>query len=410
MEITKDCVFKMHKLEKRKENEEEFLIGRPDVSDFVILPNLAIEIIELLDSGLTVSEIEKVMAEKEIDVDVMDFASSLVNDLLFVHMVNGVVVNEVVNDNGHFENISEHTAKRFFNRFAFGAYLLLFIVGVSFCLYDHSFIPKYQDAIVFPSVTLSLIISTAIGWVLIFTHEFAHLLAAKSLSVKSKIGLGHRLVFPVAETDMSNIVLLPHKRRYKALIAGMAWDGALFGLGVFVLFLGNYVIELDIYFLNLIKLINLICVLGIAFQFFFYLETDIYYVLTTFFKCNNLIHNTRLYVRILTKRANLEQKLEFENIDLTEKKIMKGYIWIYIIGVIWAITLFMTVTLPTFIKFVSLTLVKMFNNPFFSREFFDGIIFILLSSIPFIILGWSWYKTWKTNQSRNNRRVSSEAI
>lgn len=103
-----------------------------------------------------------------------------------------------------------------------------------------SFIPRHTDVFVSTSVTISIITTTAIGWFLLYLHEFGHLLAAKSIGIKSRIGLGHRLVFPVAETDMSNIVLLPHKRRYRALLAGMAWDGALFGIGVILLFINQF--------------------------------------------------------------------------------------------------------------------------------------------------------------------------
>ncbi|PFR59498.1 hypothetical protein COK29_29740, partial [Bacillus cereus] len=65
------------------------------------------------------------------------------------------------------------------------------------------------------------------------------LISARSLKIGSRIGLSHRLVFMVAETDMSNIVLIPPQKRFRAYLAGMAWDGALLGIGIWVQFLNQ---------------------------------------------------------------------------------------------------------------------------------------------------------------------------
>lgn len=129
---------------------------------------------------------------------------------------------------------------------------------------------------------------------------------------------------------------------------------------------------MDPTFIAIIRMINLVSILGIAFQFLFYLETDMYYVFTTYFKCNNLIHNTRLFIWSKVRKISEEQRIELENINPKEKKIMKWYIGFYIVGVLWAISIFFIITIPTLLKFISLTIVKMVDYPLISMEFFDG--------------------------------------
>jgi hypothetical protein len=77
--------------------------------------------------------IENIMKEQNIDVDVLDFASSLLNDLQFVLIVNGQVVNDIVKNDGHFQWISKKTAALFFNKYMFGLYYLSLLTGVFFC-------------------------------------------------------------------------------------------------------------------------------------------------------------------------------------------------------------------------------------------------------------------------------------
>ncbi|EIT86179.1 hypothetical protein A374_06256 [Fictibacillus macauensis ZFHKF-1] len=403
--VNESSFLTMHNLQRRKENSEEYLIGRTDESNFVILPNIAIEIIDLYDQQLTTSDISKIMQERGIEVDVLDFAENLVNDLQFVYKVDGVIINDVVEDKSHFKNLSPTVSRLLFSNFAYFIYILFLLVGMCICISNTTFIPTYQDIFVFDSISSSIIFATLLGWILIFKHEFAHLMAAKSLGINSRIGLGHRLVFPVVETDMSNIVLLPHNKRYRALLAGMAWDGALFGIGVVFLLLNTIGIEMNIVLLNIIKLINLHCVLAIAFQFMFYLETDMYYVFTTYFKCNNLLHNTRLYIRKLTKRISKEQTIELQNIDQYEKKIMQKYVWFYLLGVIWAIGIFIIVSIPALLKFLSIAIMKALHSNILSIAFWDALIFIAISSIPTGILIYSWIKTWKSNRV-SNRPIS----
>ena len=408
MKVSRNSMLTMHELGRRQENDEEYLIGRPDISDFIMLPNIAIEIIDYFAEGKTVADVEQIMEQNGIDVDVQDFAESLVNDWAFVYKVDGVVVNEIVNDNGHFHWISEKFAAFFFNKFTFTFYIMIFLAGLILCLVDTDIFPHYKDAIVFSSVTYSVVFASMVNWLVIFLHEFAHLLAAKSLGVKSRIGFSHRLVFPVVETDMSNIVLLPHKRRYRALVAGMAVNGTIFGIGAIFLFIGSHIVEFSPLFVDTIRIFNLFALLGIAFQFLFYLETDIYYILTTYFKCNNLIHNTRLWMRKITRRIDEAGVEELEYIDPHEKKIMKVYIWMYMIGFVWAVSIFAAVTMPAFITMLSMTIVKMSGNGFTSLAFWDGIIFIAVSSIPFCILFWSWFRTWRQNRRARNI-LSAEA-
>lgn len=406
MNVTKDSVIEFHALRSRPENEEETLIGRPDISNYIVLPNIGIEIIERLQSGQPIFEIEAIFEERFGEpVDVLSFVQDLIYDYQFIHKVDGAVVNEKTEWKDHLPFLTERLGNFFFNRFAFALYALLFFSGLVAAVVRTEYFPVYSDIFLSSSVTVSLVTAFLAGWFFLFLHEIAHLMAARSLGIGSRIGLSHRLVFMVAETNMSNIVLLPPQKRYRAFLAGMAWDGALFGVGVWLQVLhGAGWLALPEIVIAFLRMINLSFLLGLGFQFLFFMQTDVYYVFTARFNCKNLIHNTRLYLRGLRNRLDEAQQQEWEGVEEKEKRVIRWYAWFYLIGMVWALFLFSSVTLRQAADFISKTYDSMAGHPVHSWPFLDGVLLIALTLVPFSIVVWSWIRTWRERAWKMKQR------
>lgn len=404
--MDKQSILKMHNLSSKAENNMETIIGRPDLANYIILPNFAIEIIELLDEGKSILEVETFMEKKLGEpVDVLDFAQDLVVEYRFVHIVDGKEVNPVVKIRESLSWISEKWGNFLFNRYSYIIYFALFVLGISIvCVYP-KFFPRYDDVFVSNSLSFSFILTFILGWLFLFIHELAHLIAARSLGIGSKISFSHRLVFPVAETDMSNIVTTPRNLRYRAYLAGIGWDMSFFGLVIIIQYLNSA--EL-IYFsdtiITYLRLIALTAFLRIAWQFMFFMRTDIYYVITNYYKCNNLIENTVFYLRNRFRKDVLNHSEEWELVNEHEKKVTRWYAWFYVFGVIPTIVLFVFFTIPQLYMYIFGVIKNMKEHPVFSTPFIDGIILIILTLIPMAILLNSWYRTYRERKVEIRRR------
>jgi hypothetical protein len=400
MTLGNESILKMHELRKREENEEEVLIGRPDISNFVILPTFAVEIIEMLDRGSSVGEVAAIMEERFGEpVDVLDFANDLIHEYQFVYLADGIVVNEKVQAKDHFPWISEKVGNFFFNRVAFVLYAVLFLSGIALCFYNSRYFPSYEDVFISSSVTVSLVVTLVANWFFLFLHEMAHLTAARSLGIGSRIGLGHRLFFMVAETNMSNIVLVRPNRRYRAFFAGMAWDCSLLGIGLWLLYgqdAGWF--SLSAATISFIKMFNLTFLWGLAFQLMFYMKTDIYYAFTTKFNCNNLLENTVLYLRTFYRKHTEAEQNEWSYIAEQEKRVVRWYAWVYLVGIVWSVYIFCAYILRMTIEFIVRVYDGMLEHGIMSWQFVDGVLLIVLTLIPSGIVVWSWTRSWKARR------------
>ena len=116
-------------------------------------------------------------------------------------------------------------------------------------------------------------------------HELAHLLAGRRLGVASRIRVAHRFTVVVFETVLDGLVMVPRRQRYLPLLAGMLADVVVMGVLVDVAWLP----------LSGRALAAQVC-LALAFttlprilwQFFVFLRTDVYYLLATALRCDDL--------------------------------------------------------------------------------------------------------------------------
>lgn len=412
MKLTKDSMVKMHALQQRQENEQEMLIGRPDTGNYIILPTFAVDIIHLLDSGLTINQVEQEMNRRLGEpVDVLDFVNDLASEYQFVYMIDGTIVNEKAETKDHFRWISERVGNLFFNRLAYTIYLAIIISGMGIIVFTGNYFPQYSDIFIHSSLSTSLLAAILAAWFFMFLHEMAHLMAARSLGIGSRIGLSHRLFFAVAETNMSNIVLVPANKRYRAFFAGMAWDGTFFSVGVWLLFFHDLEwLSLSDNLISFLKMLNLNFLMALGFQFMFFMKTDIYYAFTTSFNCVNLLENTQLYLRKLIRTPAESEREEWDNVAPHEKRIVAVYSLFYLAGIAWAVYFFLAYYARQIIEIIMRTREEIRSYPLFSWQFLDGILVIILILVPFVIVIWSWTRSWMENRRRERHAELSKNI
>ncbi|PCN42447.1 hypothetical protein B9C88_20750 [Brevibacillus laterosporus] len=401
MKLTNTSKLRMHPLQKRQVNEEETIIGRPDKSEYIMLPTFAVEIIEMLDQGQTITQVAEEMEKRFGEpVDVRDFALDLINEYQFVYTVDGVIVNEKEIRVDHLPWISERVGKVLFNKCTFSFSIACFLSAVTLLFVHHEYFPVFTDIFSSPSLTASLLLAVVVNYLFLFIHETAHLTAVRSLGVGSRIGFSHRLFFPVAETNMSDIVLVEPNKRYTAYLAGMAGDALFFSMGVWLLYANDVgVILLSDFLLSFIKLMNLNFLMALGFQFMFFMRTDIYYVFTTFFGCNNLFDNTQLFLRKFYRKWTPDEQETWDSVDMREKKVIRWYSIFFLLGFCFALYFFFNFFLLQSIEIIRRITTDFLQYPILSWQFVDGILLLLLTLLPFGIVIWSWNRQRKITRN-----------
>jgi hypothetical protein len=165
----------------------------------------------------------------------------------------------------------------------------------------HDLAPRYTN-LFFSSYMTIVVIGVFFGqFPLLLVHEWFHTLAGRRLGLSSSLGIGRRLYFMVFETSLDGLVTVPRRKRYLPILAGMLAD--LLVVAIFTMVAG-LLRRSD----GSQPMVGAICLamafatlLRFAWQFYFYLQTDLYLLIVTALGCVDLHKTAR---RTLANRMN----------------------------------------------------------------------------------------------------------
>lgn len=398
-EITDETRVRFHDLFRGQEEEGLILVGRKDIGSYVSLPKEAIEVIDLLDSGKTVGEVKKITEEKYgEDIGVEDF----VRDMVTNEMVKTVDGYEIATTSQVQKDLFSRVTARYvgwlFSRYAWVVYGGMAVVSVLLFAAFPQHIPKPEDYFFHPWYSVAVGFMFLFGWVLLAIHELAHLFAARSVGTEGYFSLSNRLVFIVAQTNLGNIWTVPREKRYVVYLAGMAWDAVMVFFCLILLVLSDYnIIKLPVLVYNFLKAVNFIKVWGIIWQFRFNMQTDVYYVLSNYFKCRNLLGDTQSYIKNLTAKISARiKKVDMSSNTEQEMRVIRFYAPIYFVGAFVTLVTFIfrqlyVLVLQVIRAFDGLTAGYAANPP----AFMDAVVLVVLNGffyglLAFVILRPRW--------------------
>lgn len=398
-EITDETRVRFHDLFRGQEEEGLILVGRKDIGSYVSLPKEAIEVIDLLDSGKTVGEVKKITEEKYgEDIGVEDFVRDMVTNEM-VKTVDGYEIattSQVQKD--LFSKVTARYVGWLFSRYAWVVYGAMAVVSVLLFAAFPQHIPKPEDYFFHPWYSVAVGFMFLFGWVLLAIHELAHLFAARSVGTEGYFSLSNRLVFIVAQTNLGNIWTVPREKRYVVYLAGMAWDAVMVFFCLILLVLSDYnIIKLPVLVYNFLKAVNFIKVWGIIWQFRFNMQTDVYYVLSNYFKCRNLLGDTQSYIKNLTAKISARiKKVDMSSNTEQEMRVIRFYAPIYFVGAFVTLVTFIfrqlyVLVLQVIRAFDGLTAGYAANPP----AFMDAVVLVVLNGffyglLAFVILRPRW--------------------
>jgi putative peptide zinc metalloprotease protein len=372
-----------------RERDDEFLVGDVSRGEFVAVPPVAVAVIELLRDGYTLGvTAERVQAETGQEVDVADFAATLV-DLGFVARADGGRIGEQVGGGpelhagGRLGAAAARAARRFYSAPMFVVYGLLFAGCVVALTTVGSLRPHVAQLFFLPNPVLSVALLTAAGMPLAMTHELAHWLGARVLDVPARITVSRRYYMMVMQTDLSALWAVPRRYRFGPLLAGIAWDtvrlSALLTARATALagwwHPGALVSRLIAAFI-------VTHVLTISWQFFVFLRTDIYAVLATGLGCLNLTRISRLRLARRYRRLTAEEAAELGAASPRDLAAARWYGWIQAAGLILVMLYFVEFFAPFTVSIARWVATGLTANSPATIAFWEVLVFGCAALVP----------------------------
>jgi hypothetical protein len=271
---------------------DDVVVGRTDTDSYAVLPAEGAALLRELAHGMHQEQaarwFESTFGEQ---VDIDDFLESL-QELGFVESAGPADLTQH-SDRPAPSTPSAPVSLRWLGQAAFSplAWLCYAVAVVCYLLVAarHSDLLPRPEHIFFTGPLAVVQLGITFGQLpLIFMHEGFHALAGRRLGLRSRMSVGNRYMYIVFETTLTGLWSVARRKRYLPFLSGMLCDVVLLSL---LGLLADATRQADgAYSLTgrTALAFSFTIFMRIAWQFQFYLRTDIYYVFANALNCHDL--------------------------------------------------------------------------------------------------------------------------
>jgi len=284
----------------------EFLIGRRDCKTYVAVPEVAVRIISMMNANCTIGEVRRRLQTDYDNVDdALDgFVLALLNSGFVASIGSEAVAADSKTRIPRKTGIKRQHVAWLFSRTMMTAYALVILAGAAVFVLEPGIVPKPLAVLSAYPYWLFAILSLVTGIINVTKHEAAHVLAAASLGIRADLSIGHRMCFPVIQTDLTSLWAVPRKDRYIAYSAGIVSDLVTLSFIIITFWLNaRGIVPFGETFVLLLTIALLVVTSTVAWQFNFFMKTDVYYILASALGCRNLQADAVQYLRHLLRRS-----------------------------------------------------------------------------------------------------------
>jgi hypothetical protein len=331
------------------EEEDEVTVGRADINSFGLFPPDGAALLRQLEAGQPPNEAARwYSAQYGEQVDMGEFLEVL-EDLELLLREGETPVTVTVR--------WQRLARALFSPVAWAGYAALVVAGLAVMIGHPYLLPTYNHLFFTRSSLLILTLGIVAGQLpLQMLHEAYHALAGRRLGLNSTLRIGHRFIYVVFETSLDGLVAVPRRQRYLPMLAGMLTDVlALAALTLAAAALhpadpsGSGAQAVAYRFL-LATAFGV--VLRFAWQFYFFLRTDLYYLATTVLGCNDLQTTARQLLwnrvwRFLRRPGRLADESAWTARDASAAR---WYSWLMVAGYGLLLVIIAIVLVPTGVR------------------------------------------------------------
>ncbi|GGS46645.1 MULTISPECIES: hypothetical protein [Actinokineospora] len=366
------------------EDGDEVTIGRPDTDSYAVFPVDGAAIVRRLAAGETPEQAQRWYEAEYGESTDMDHLIGALDELGFLRAPEESA--------GPVAPVRwRRLGAALFSPVAFALYAAVVCWAVVLAVVDPALAPSYRNLFFtdyFTVIEIVLIVAAVPQLVL---HEGFHALAGRRLGLRSRLRFGRRLYFLVVETSLDGLVAVPRGKRYLPILAGMLAD---------VLVLAGLIIAADLTRgadggLSQVGRICL-CVayattLRLVWQFFLYLRTDLYVLISTVLRCVDLHETAKRTMRnrvnrLLGRADRLLDESEWHPVD---RRVARWYSWLMVGGYTVSLTTFAVAIGPAAYHLFSGAIGRFFaTGAVPARELLDSVVFLVVTLGPLAVAGW----------------------
>lgn len=354
-DIGPETRIELHPLEHRYD-DGEWIVGRMATGEFVALPDLGMQAIELLRDGKSVREATVSLSSGTgEEIDVGRFAHDLVS-LGFVSAIDGARVPQATPQRPTLPGLRPEHLRFVLHPLVPVALLALVLSAGLLLVARPELVPTYRGLLWSSHGSAVIALTVGAGWSLLILHELAHLLVARATGVPGRIRFGTRLQFLVLQTDISGIELAPRRHRLSAYLAGIAVNlstAAGFAFCMAAAPSGSTAHRL-------VTALFLTALLPLPFQFMIFMRTDLYFVLQDLIRCRDLFGDGRAYASYLLRRARHMHRGRTPALadpsaalPAPERRAVRVYSAVLVVGTVLCLAMLAFLTLPAEVALVA---------------------------------------------------------
>ncbi|WP_406207426.1 hypothetical protein OH807_34785 [Kitasatospora sp. NBC_01560] len=261
---------------------DEVTVGRLDEGTFVVLPADGAALLRRLVDGESRADAARWYAQTYGEpVDVDDFVSDL-DELGFLRQPGEQAPPPPAPVRW------QRLGRAVFSPAGGVLYLVLLAGWLTAMVRSPDLVPSYRHLFFTPYMSVLVAVMFLAQAPLILLHEAAHALAGRRLGLPSRLSIGRRLYFVVFQTALDGLVAVERRKRVLPMIAGMLTDVGV--LAVLTLFAAaTRTADGELSLLGGVALgLGYSTVLRLLWQCFFFLRTDVYYLVVTVLGCVDL--------------------------------------------------------------------------------------------------------------------------
>jgi hypothetical protein len=380
------------------------MVGRPDNGSYALFPREGAEAVRRLIDGSTPADVADWYARTYgggLDLD--DF-------LLTLDELEFTLPADAPQTVGPPRVKFQRLGRALFSPLAWFLWAAVAAVAVVLMVRDPGLRPSYANLFFTPHLAIMTVALAAGQIPCVLLHESFHALAGRRLGLPSRLRIGRRYYYVVAETELDALHSVPRRKRYLPFLAGMLADVLLTAVltiaGAAALstswprWIGGYALAMA--FSSLMRLL---------WQAYFYLETDLYFVITTATGCTDLQAATRqrLYGRwhrLVPKRwaPPIEER------TAQDEKAARFYAPFLVAGYAASTAVLLWAGLPAFVRLWSTILHRIVGDTSMSTdELVDTVVFLTLNLLQIALLVHVFLRDRRAKRSQPTDDQSAES-
>jgi hypothetical protein len=361
--------------------DDGVMVGRPDTGSYALFPQEGAQALRLLDAGTPLPGVAEWFQETcGTSLDTEDFIAAL-DDLGFLR--------------GDEEEVPAQAPVRWqrlgrwtFSWPALACYAAVTLAAVVAMARFPYLRPTYRHMFFTTYISLIPIALTAALIPLILLHESFHSLAGRRLGLPSTLTIGRRFYYLVAETRLDSLFSVPKRKRYLPFLAGLIADiVVLSALTLIAAVLHSQ--GFPPWCSGLCLAIAFTCVLRVIWQFLFYLQTDLYFVISHVLRCPDLQPAAKFYIKSRIRRL-LRRTAPQPGGDAAwadrDWAFARWYAPLLILGYGFSLFTLLWAGIPSTVRFAELIIDRFTGSQSPASGILDALSFIVLSSVQWVLL------------------------